>query len=343
MQSRFRSASRALIKILLGWHSLPMTTSLHESITDNDESSPENHTTTIPYRSEDIENGGGDQFVKVNREEALNRLRINTEDLGTRQQDKLAQADCRDDVRDESNDSEKILSNVNPFSIDDGDDDDDFEDGIARRYAFEVSGRISGDSRHHIDDGYKYSGGSINGIGNGLENDVDAESPTNSMLRLIRKSSDPRLMLIMVKNFQKEARRRRAERALSANSDFKSRMIMCVASWCDITERKGIILVLGVATLFIALYFLTKSSYARQIIIGVGMSGFFLRLLYRPIYWLLWGRILEQRRLAALKVFDGLNGEKAMAGYNIPIPESDPDFDLEEIDEETGQYNGVVV
>ena len=92
----------------------------------------------------------------------------------------------------------------------------------------------------------KYKHLSYTVINENLEvSSIFSDAPTRRTKCIIYKVDRAHaLKLMMVKNFQKEARRRRAERALSANSDFKSRMIMCVASWCDITERKGIILVL---------------------------------------------------------------------------------------------------
>ena len=250
-----------------------------------------------------------------------------------------------------SNEEEHINAMMNPFVLDanrdgavDGDDtaaaaaeldDYDYDAAISRRYAF-------GDHHDTMDaeNAELYNHAEQNGLTSSME---IGDLNSNSMLELMRSTSDPRRVLKMVKDFRRDQRRRRAERALSSTG-IRSRVLFCLSSWCDITEKKGIILVLFIASIFILLYNVFSDSFAKQIILSVGASALGLRLLYRPIYWLLWGRILEQRRLAALKVFDGVNGEMAMCGNHIPLPHDDPDAnDCEEMDEETGKYSGVVV
>ena len=183
-------------------------------------------------------------------------------------------------IKVDKNGGDKDTFQVNPFAVNLDDDDDEFDEAIARRYAFDTEGGFGMHSN---------GGGDIDG----MIRDGGKPSPTNSMLSLMRSSSDPRNVLQMMKTFRRDQRRKRTERAFTAIG-FRGRLLFCLSSWCDITEKKGILLLLIVASLFTLIYELNSDNSARRIIIIVGISVLSLRLLYRPIYWLFWGRILEK-------------------------------------------------
>mmetsp|Transcript_27682 Transcript_27682/g.33674 ORF Transcript_27682/g.33674 Transcript_27682/m.33674 type:complete len:333 (+) Transcript_27682:88-1086(+) len=131
-----------------------------------------------------------------------------------------------------------------------------------------------------------------------------------------------------IRNVRQEARRKRAEKALSMPSGIRSRMTLCLESWCDLADR-GIFLFIGFVIIFAFVYMFISSSHpkAKAIFLFVGISLIATRLLWGPMYWFFWGRRIAKKRKATMKVFDGLNDETATAGHKIPVHETDMEMD----------------
>ena len=253
-----------------------------------------------------------DEFLMItptkaqDREAAMNRLRMNTEDFQMQQEmeDRLVDGIPipskgltyeNDDVYRSKEIVHEIVAtdsdtndngiHINPFAIEiEDDEEDEFDEAISRRYAFDQDEEFGATSNGY--GGYRDANGD-------MFNDSRQPSPTNSMLSLMRSSSHPKNVIKMMKSFRRDQRRKRAERAFTATG-FRGRVLLCMSSWCDITEKKGILLLLAFASIFTLLYELNSDTHARKIIFIIGVSALSLRLLYRPIYWLFWGRIIEQ-------------------------------------------------
>jgi hypothetical protein len=93
-----------------------------------------------------------------------------------------------------------------------------------------------------------------------------------------------------------EGRRRRAEQLLEHDSP-----MICLSSWCDLTDRGLFLFVCLLVAWIIACFYNTSFL--------VGGLFFALRLFLRPAYWLIWGRRMEQKRQETMAIYDQLNGK----------------------------------
>ena len=376
--------------------------------------------------SSDVVNGtaaADEQFLEMNRDEAMNRLRVDTEDLDLHmntsgratnkdnaskgemlvtsnesssspssspmssinvmkysieeenQHDnnggvssaygQLAQSDYHHDSEEDggtehhqlhqqhednihTNNTFEIHNRAGAGAIDvDVDVDDDSDEEGLSRYTFE----IDHDSFSHA---YDSLHSSIRHDNHNANN--NASPSTKSLLSSLKLSN-------LLQTHRQQLRRRRAERAISAPSNIRGRIMLVVSPFCDITERKGMLLIVLLMLLFVLLYYsLSFNAFYQNVIWKAGLVVLVVRILHRPMYWLIWGRVVEQRRLAAMRVYDGLNGEMATAGRHHAVAVEDLDFDglhnlhddgashgdcdtidhLDLVDGETGQI-GVVV
>ena len=117
-----------------------------------------------------------------------------------------------------------------------------------------------------------------------------------------------------------ENRRRRAERLLAMNDSPHERLFLCVSSWCDLTDR-GCLLYGLLLCVWIGLCHAWKEE--RTGLVLVGLCFFVLRLAWRPAYWCIWGRRLEQKRQETMAIYDELNGSGDWHGADQQPPQED--------------------
>jgi len=347
---------------------------------NNNNNNTATNNTTAPIQVQDDEQGAPQdhEFLEMNRDEAMNRLRVDTEDLDLQHQHlkknhdgtSITTAIATNNGQSSSSsptssivkysiEEEEVVED-NPFAIHTTMDDDDSDDekGLSR-YTFELDHH---DNNHHAYDSlhtlqYEYE----NEYNDNKQQPNQQYSPsTKSLLSNLKISN-------LLQTHRQQLRRRRAERAISASASnsIRGRIMLIVSPYCDITERKGMLLIVLLAMLFVLLYYsMSFNAFYQDVIWKTGLVVLVVRILHRPMYWLIWGRVVEQRRLAAMRVYDGLNGEMATAGRrhgshvlyavadshdvdsHIDVDSHDVDsHDVHEhvVDGETGQIGGVVV
>eukprot|EP00816_Leptocylindrus_hargravesii_P011932 CAMPEP_0196824670 /NCGR_PEP_ID=MMETSP1362-20130617/92618_1 /TAXON_ID=163516 /ORGANISM="Leptocylindrus danicus, Strain CCMP1856" /LENGTH=359 /DNA_ID=CAMNT_0042204993 /DNA_START=1381 /DNA_END=2460 /DNA_ORIENTATION=+ len=352
-----------------------------------------NKTTTTTAPIQDDEQGAPPQdheFLEMNRDEAMNRLRVDTEDLDLQQHLKNHDHDdgknhhgasiitvatnngqsssptssiVKYSIEEEEEEDNADDDNDNPFAIHTMDDDSDDEKGLSR-YTFELDhDNHAYDSLHTSQYQYEYKNNNAASpsSSSSQQQQQQQHSPsTKSLLSNLKISN-------LLQTHRQQLRRRRAERAISASASnsIRGRIMLIVSPYCDITERKGMLLIVLLAMLFVLLYYsMSFNAFYQDVIWKTGLVVLVVRILHRPMYWLIWGRVVEQRRLAAMRVYDGLNGEMATAGrrhshvlYAVADSHDDVDhdhdhngngvdhhdLDVHVVDGETGQIGGVVV
>lgn len=133
-----------------------------------------------------------------------------------------------------------------------------------------------------------------------------------------------------IKLMQMESRRKRMEflLALPDDDNYSSKchycatkiMILLSSSWCDLLD-KGSVLIVLFTLIFVVVYESLDEEEdrdARQLLLGLGIPLLVIRVVWRPLYWFVWGRRIERRRQNTLELYDELNGEHGTRGLEIP-------------------------
>jgi len=120
-------------------------------------------------------------------------------------------------------------------------------------------------------------------------------------------------------------------------------MILLSSSWCDLLD-KGFALIILFTVMFVVVYESLDEEDdrgARQLLLGLGIPLLVIRVVWRPLYWFVWGRRIERRRKNTLELYDELNGEHGTRGLEIPyIVNSEVSDDIEDgTDESTVNTN----
>lgn len=101
-----------------------------------------------------------------------------------------------------------------------------------------------------------------------------------------------------------EGRRQRASQLLENDVN---PWIICVCSWCDLRENRGLLLFLTLIVAWIGVLLFASVNTKLSVSFGIGLI---LRCCWRPTYWILWGR--NQHRLRQeqqMAMYDELNGK----------------------------------
>ena len=190
----------------------------------------------------------------------------------------------------------RMLSQHESFSSDDGDD----------------LGRFSFDFNHalgnlEIEDEY-FGGGDGDGQRCNDEIYIPHHVSDPNMNKLSRNPiiSSLKRFLHTIKRARTQSRQKRIERLLSLQDKdsysskcnfYSSRVELCLSSpWCDLLD-KGFILVMIVIFIFVTAYLSLdeeEDRKARKFLLAIGIPIIVFRVVWRPLYWILWGRIQER-------------------------------------------------
>mmetsp|Transcript_28655 Transcript_28655/g.44034 ORF Transcript_28655/g.44034 Transcript_28655/m.44034 type:complete len:327 (-) Transcript_28655:245-1225(-) len=193
-------------------------------------------------------------------------------------------------------DKKESIDHTNIMSLDGMDIDED--ETAVQRYAFYASKQQR--QNQHLSQVPTSSTDDEPWMFNGIE---FVQNPTKTILSIS--------IVEKVLSARREAQRRRTERLLSMNDSCGMRVYACLSSWCDLTDR-GVLLMVAIIVGFIIAY---KSLDAEEnratrrnlLILGIPMILF--RIFWGSVYYWVWGRRLEKRREATMRIYDGLNAE----------------------------------
>lgn len=139
-----------------------------------------------------------------------------------------------------------------------------------------------------------------------------------------------RRFLQAIKRARTQSRQKRIERLLALQDKesysskcnfYSSRVELCLSSpWCDLLDKGFVIVIMVILILLIAYFSLDEEEdrKARKFLLAIGIPIIVFRVVWRPLYWILWGRIQERRRKNTLELFDDLNSERHTKGMEIP-------------------------
>ena len=224
---------------------------------------------------------------------------------------------------DESADDPADSSPVNPFrlSLDDDDDIDNDEDDV-RRYSLDFNvgtkshGKMLNNENDHdyISSSHEFSTPVRSSLEEGTPERFDSDN--DDFKRFDDFTTPVRQVCHILQSARIESRRKRMERLLELPDEHSAtsrchylatRIVICFSSaYCDLID-KGFILVIVAVVIFVVVYQSLdekEDRTARKLLLGVGVPIIIFRVGWRPLYWFVWGRIVEEVSVPVLH--DGL-------------------------------------
>ena len=247
--------------------------------------------------------------------------------LGNRQEYQKIDSSVTDDTNDDSkkqedNEEEKeeveIYSNyaVNPFDLSsrfDNDDDNYNSNDIIMNQSDELDSEEDDDEYEDFGINLErysfYSKSSTNASNPNSDNSYHDEYDNEFIPTTFRYNGICTSILsyftfifqlyYIIHHKRKQARKHHAERALILSGTRYGKLRLCCESWCDLWTNQGLLLAMILLSVWILLDLmhqrLSKKSYHEQPwfwIFGIILIVF--RIFWWPIYWFLWGRIVEK-------------------------------------------------
>jgi hypothetical protein len=198
----------------------------------------------------------------------------------------------------------RMLSQEESFSSDDGADLESDDGDDLGRFSFDFNHALGNLELEQEDFGERGE----NGKG---YNDARYIPHHSSDPHLTKRSNNPimaflRRFLQAIKRARTQSRQKRIERLLALQDKesysskcnfYSSRVELCLSSpWCDLLDKGFVIVIMVILILLIAYFSLDEEedTKARKFLLAIGIPIIVFRVVWRPLYWILWGRIQER-------------------------------------------------